>query len=81
MHDNIDLYLKRGWICPSHSSYGHPFLIIRKKNGKLRMAVNYRTLTARTIPDHHLLPRIDEIIDAISGCSVFSKLDLDSRYH
>ena len=81
MHDNVDLYLKHGWIRPSHSSYGYLIFIIHKKDGKLRMAVDYRTLNARTIPDRHPLPHIDEILDALSGCSVFSKLDLDSGYH
>ena len=64
-----------------HSSYEHPILIIRKKDGKLCMEVDYRTLNARTIPDRHPLPHIDEILDALSGCSVSSKLDLDSGYH
>ena len=77
----MDDYLSKGWIRPSTSSFGHPILIIRKKDGKLRMAVDYRTLNSRTVPDRHPLPRIDDILDAMHGCAYFSKLDLYSGYH
>lgn len=81
VRDNIDAYLAKGWIRPSTSRFGHPILIIRKKDGKLRMAVDYRTLNARTIPDRHPLPRIDDILDSFHGARYFSKLDLFSGYH
>ena len=81
VRDNIDTYLAKGWIRPSTSRFGHPILIIRKKDGKLRIAVDYHTLNARTIPDRHPLPRIDDILDSFHGACYFSKLDLFSGYH
>ena len=41
VHDKVDAYLAEGWIRPSSSTFGHPISIVRKKGGKLQMAVDF----------------------------------------
>jgi hypothetical protein len=73
--------IEKGFIQPSKSPYGAPILFVRKKNGKLRMCVDYRALNKLTVKNRYPLPRIDELLDRLHGATVFSKLDLDSAYH
>ena len=55
--------------------------MVKKKDGSWRMCVDYRRVNAATKYDCFLLPRLDEALDAIAGCSVFSSLDLAMAYH
>jgi len=71
--------LSKGYIQPSTSPYGSPVLFVQKKDGSLRMVINYRALKRQTIKNRY--PRIDELLDKMHGCSVFSTLDLYSGYH
>ena len=52
-----------------------------KKDGTLRMCVDYRSLNAVTIKNKYDLPRIDTLFDQLAGAKVFSKIDLHSGYH
>ena len=54
--------------------------MVKKKNGSLRFYVDYRKLNAVTVKDSYPLPRIDNILDKLSGSSWFSTLDLKSGY-
>jgi hypothetical protein len=54
---------------------------VKKKDGSLRMCVDYRPLNAVTIKNKYLLPRIDVLFDQLAGAKVFSKIDLRSGYH
>jgi hypothetical protein len=49
---------------------------VKKKDGSLRMCVDYRPLNAVTIKNKYLLPRIDVLFDQLAGSKVFSKIDL-----
>ena len=73
--------LAKGWIRPSVSPYGHPILFARKKDGGLRMCVDYRSLNKNTRLDRYPIPRVDDILDRIAGARYFSKIDLASGYH
>jgi hypothetical protein len=77
----LDDMLSKGFIRPSTSPYGAPVLFVRKKEGDLRMCVDYRMLNDITIKDRYALPRIDELFDQLGGSQVFSKIDLRSGYH
>ena len=55
--------------------------MIKKKDGSLRMCVDYRRVNAATKFDCFPQPRLDEALDAVAGCSVFSSLDLAMAYH
>jgi hypothetical protein len=73
--------LDKGYIRPSPSPWGCPALFVKKKDGSLRMCVDYRPLNAVTIKNKYPLPRIDVLFDQLAGAKVFSKIDLRSGYH
>ena len=77
----LDELLAKGWVRPSCSPYGHPILFARKKDGSLRMCVDYRSLNVNTRPDRYPIPRIDELLDRLGGSRFFSKIDLRAGYH
>ena len=77
----LDDLLEKGFIQPSKSPFGAPILFVRKKDGSLRMCVDYRALNKITIKNRYPLPRIDELLDQLHGARIFSKLDLASGYH
>ncbi|XP_034560089.1 uncharacterized protein LOC117827597 [Notolabrus celidotus] len=78
---HIQKLLAAGIIKESRSPYASPIVIVRKKNGDVRMCIDYRTLNSRTIPDQYTTPRIDEALDCLSGSKWFSVLDLRSGYY
>ena len=73
--------LAKGWIEPSASPWGAPILFVPKKDGKLRMCVDFTGLNARTVRDRFPLPRIEDLLDRLNGSKVLTSLDLFSGYH
>ena len=69
-------YLDNGFIRPSMLPWGVPMLFVKKKNGSLRMCIDYRQLNKWTVRNKYPLPRIDDLFDQLQGASVFSKIDL-----
>ena len=56
-------------------------LFVKKKDGTLRLCVDYRKLNKMTVKNKYPLPRIGDLFDQLKGTSVFSKIDLRSGYH
>ena len=73
--------LEKGLIRPSVSLWGAPVLFVKKKDGTLRLCVDYRQLNKMTVKNKYPLPRIDDLFDQLKGAIVFSKIDLRSGYH
>lgn len=73
--------LDKGFIRPSSSPWGAPILFVKKKDGSMRMCIDYRELNKRTVKNKYPLPRIDDLFDQLQGASCFSKIDLRSGYH
>ncbi|WMV32513.1 hypothetical protein MTR67_025898 [Solanum verrucosum] len=73
--------LDKGFICPSVSPWGALVLFVRKKDGSLRMCIDYQQLNKVTIKNKYLLPRIDDLFDQLKCASYFYKIDLRSGYH
>ena len=81
VRDHIQQQLSAGIIRKSHSPYSSNIVLVRKKNGQLRICIDYRQLNSRTVKDNYALPRIDEILQSLSGNRYFSVLDMKSGYH
>ena len=64
LHKFIDKNLATGFICPSHSPCGAPVLFIRKKDGSLRLCVDFRGLNRISKKDRYPLPLISNLLDA-----------------
>ena len=56
-------------------------LFVKKKDGTLRLCIDYRQLNKLTVKNKYLLPRIDDLFDQLKGASIFSKIDLRSGSH
>ncbi|KAJ0880181.1 putative nucleotidyltransferase, Ribonuclease H [Helianthus annuus] len=77
----LDELLDKGFIQPSSSLWGAPVLFVKKKDGSMRMCIDYRELNKVTIKNRYPLPRIDDLFDQLQGARFFSKIDLRSGYH
>ncbi|KAA0050673.1 pol protein [Cucumis melo var. makuwa] len=73
--------LDKGFIRPSVSPWGARVLFVKKKDGSMRLCIDYRELNKVTVKNIYPLPRIDDLFDQLQGATVFSKIDLRSGYH
>jgi hypothetical protein len=81
MKKQLEELREKGFIRPSTSPWGCPAIFVKKKDGTLRMCIDYRPLNAVTIKNKYPLPRIDTLFDQLAEAKVFSKIDLRSGYH
>ena len=73
--------VNKGFVRPSTSPWGAPVLFVKKKDGSMRLCIDYRELNKVTIRNQYPLPRIDDLLDQLQGAKVLSKIDLRSGYH
>src|SRR3981081_2225022 len=73
--------LAKGYIQESKSPYGAPVLFVKKKDGTMRMCVDYRALNKITIKNKYQLPRMCELVNILLAARYPSKIDLRSGYH
>lgn len=81
VRQHLQQLLTAGIIRESPGPFASPIVVVRKKNGSIRICIDYRTLNSRTIPDQYTIPRIDDALDCLSGSKWFSVLDLRSGYY
>jgi hypothetical protein len=77
----LEELLKKGYIHPCVSPWGAPILFIKKKDGTLRLCIDFRQLKKYTINNKYTLPRIDDLFDHLRGAKIFSNIDPRSGYH
>jgi len=65
---------EKGYIRPSSSPWGSPVLFVRKKDGSLRMCIDYRTLNEVTIKNKYPLPRINDLFDQLQVSKIWENL-------
>ena len=68
-------------IRPSVSPWGALVLFVKNKDGTTTLCIDYRKIHNMTTKNKYLFPRIDDLFDQVRGASMFSKIDLRSRYH
>ncbi|KAL8146752.1 hypothetical protein AgCh_004479 [Apium graveolens] len=73
--------LDKGMIRPSVSPWRAPVLFVKKKDGSMRLCIDYRELNKLTIKNRYPLPRIDDLFDQLKDAVYFSKIDLRTGYH
>ena len=73
--------LDKEFVRPSVSPWGTPVLFVKKKDGTLRMCINYRHINKVTVKNKYPLPRIEDLFYQLKGACVFSKIDLRSGYY
>ncbi len=81
MKDYIHDLIAQGWVAKSHSPYSSSIVCIRKKDGSLRLCIDYRDLNSKTIPDRQPIPRVQDILDGLGDNAWFSLLDQGKAYH
>ena len=66
LYDDVKSYLNdlivNGWIQESTSAYASPIVCVRKKDGSMRLCVDYRKLNLKMIPDRHPIPRVQDLL-------------------
>ena len=77
----IEDLLNTNFIRKSTSPYSSSVVCVRKKDGGLRLCVDYRNLNKKTVPDRYPIPRIQETLDNLGGNQWFSVLDQGKAYH
>ena len=85
LYDDVKSYLNdlivNGWIQESKSAYASPIVCVRKKDGTMRLCVDYRRLNLKMIPDRHPIPRVQDLLDGLGGQKYFTTLDMAKAYH
>jgi hypothetical protein len=77
----LEELLKKGYICPSVSPWGAPILFVKKKDGTLRLCIDFKHVNKSIVKNKYPLPKIDDLFDQLRGAKIFSKIDLRSGYH
>ena len=81
LKDYIEENLAKGFIQHSKSPAGAPILFVKKKDGSLRLCVDYRGLNRITVRNRYPLPLISQLLDQLAEAKVFTKIDLRGAYN
>ena len=81
LREFIDEHLAMGFIQPSNSPFGAPVLFVKKKDGSLRLCVDFQRLNAITRKDKYPLPLVSDLLAAPTKAKFFTKIDLRHAYH
>ena len=73
--------LVKGWIRKSKSAYSSPLVCIRKKDGSLRICVDFRQVNSKTVPDKQPIPKVQDILNNLGGNKWFTVLDQTRAYY
>ena len=80
MNEAVNEMLERGVIENSVSPWNSPLILVKKKDGTLRVCIDFRRLNTVTVGDKYPLPRITELLQSLHGSKIFTSVDLESAY-
>ncbi|OWZ05813.1 LOW QUALITY PROTEIN: Gag-pol fusion protein [Phytophthora megakarya] len=80
IEENVTKMLNAGVIEEGNGAWGFPVVLVKKKDGEIRVCVDYPALNRVTVRDVYPLPRIDETIEALGGAQLFTALALKAGY-
>ena len=80
VREHLKLMLDAGVIRPSNSPWCNAVVLLRKKDGSLRFCIDFRKLNSLTVKDSHLLPRICETLESLTGAAHYSTFDMNSGF-
>ena len=81
LQEKIDALMDKQLISPCHSPYSAPAMLVPKKNGKLRLVIDYRQLNNQTIKSCWPIPSIEEIFDTLEGSAYFTTIDMSWGFY
>ncbi len=81
VRQHLQELLEAGVIRESESPFSSPIVVVRKRNGAVRLCIDYRKLNLQTIKDAYALPNLEETFSALTGSKWFTVLDLKSGYY
>ena len=81
LKEQLTQLIDQGFVCPSVSPWSAPVLFNKKKDGTLRLCIDYRGLNPATVKNKYPIPRMDELLDRLQGSSIYTKIDLKSGYY
>ncbi|GFU42784.1 retrovirus-related Pol polyprotein from transposon 412 [Trichonephila clavipes] len=76
----VDEWVKNGIVEPCSSPYASQVVVVKKKDGKSRVCIDYRRLNRKLIKDNYPLPLIDDILDRLQNSKIFTTLDLKNVF-
>ena len=79
--NQIDLLLQLGIIQPSTSPWCSSVVTVKKKDGGIRICIDFRAVNAITAPDPYQMPLIEELLDLLASAKFISKVDLNKGFH
>ncbi|GFW00343.1 transposon Tf2-9 polyprotein [Trichonephila clavipes] len=80
VNDQIDDWLQQGIIRESCSDYCSPIVLCKKRDGNLRIGIDYRKINFKTNEDRYLLPLIEKVLDQLQSGNFFSTIDLKNGF-
>ncbi len=81
LREFLDENLHIGFIRPSKSAHSTPILFVKKKDGSLRLCIDFRSLNCIMKNDRYPLPLISDLLDAPGRTRIYTKIDLQYAYH
>ena len=74
-------FLDKDYISPSRYAYASPIVSVLKKDGSIRMCVDYRKFNKKTVKCNYPVARLEDLLEGVSGCDTFSVIDFRQAYH